>query len=209
MYLDNAYCDGSEGTRTVIQDTETGGETTRGCKEPTFNKALQDSGDEQSPMVDGFAALKAKGVKYVAPPMQILLKKDGSGFAPSDYAKAAKAADMNIITWTLERSGPLGRGGGWYYRTVKSNVNNDGDMLEVLHVLNTRVGIEGIFSDWPATATFYANCIISTTTCVDPAVSSHLSLKPSTAATNSGISGDFTLMMTMTMTMFAALLAHY
>jgi glycerophosphoryl diester phosphodiesterase len=26
-------------------------------------------------------------------------------------------------------------------------------------VLNKQVGILGIFSDWPATVTFYANCV--------------------------------------------------
>ena len=31
---------------------------------------------------------------------------------PSELATQAKAADMNIITWTIARSGPLVRGGG-------------------------------------------------------------------------------------------------
>ncbi len=33
-------------------------------------------------------------------------------------------------------------------------------MLELLHVLHTDVGIEGIFTDWPTTVTMYANCVI-------------------------------------------------
>ena len=89
----------------------------------------------------------------------MLVKKSGSGYAASEYATAAKAAGVKIITWTLERSGPLGGGGGWYYGTINDNVDNDGDMLELLHVLHTDVGIEGIFTDWPATVTFYANCL--------------------------------------------------
>jgi len=32
-------------------------------------------------------------------------------------------------------------------------------LLELLHVLAQDVGIEGIFSDWPATVTYYANCM--------------------------------------------------
>jgi hypothetical protein len=52
----------------------------------------------------------------------------------------------------------LDDGGGWYYRTVTAAIDNDGDMLEVLDVLAQDVGI-GIFSDWPATVTFYANCM--------------------------------------------------
>jgi glycerophosphoryl diester phosphodiesterase len=37
-------------------------------------------------------------------------------------------------------------------------INNDGDMLEVLDVLAQDVGVIGVFSDWPATVTYYANC---------------------------------------------------
>jgi glycerophosphoryl diester phosphodiesterase len=77
---------------------------------------------------------------------------------PSAYAKAAKAAGLEIITWTLERSGPLADGGGWFYRSIAPAIDNDGDMLTVLDVLARQVGIRGIFSDWPATVTFYANC---------------------------------------------------
>ena len=47
----------------------------------------------------------------------------------------------------------------FYYRSVTSQIDNDGDMFEVLDVLAKDVGIIGIFSDWPATVTFYANCM--------------------------------------------------
>jgi len=50
-------------------------------------------------------------------------------------------------------------GGGWYYQTVTDVIDNDGDMFEVLDVLARDVGILGIFSDWPATVTYYANCM--------------------------------------------------
>ena len=71
---------------------------------------------------------------------------------------APGAAGLDIITWTLERSGLLKDGGDWYYQTVKGSINNDGDMLEVPDVPAQEVGIPGIFSDWPATVTYYANC---------------------------------------------------
>lgn len=104
--------------------------------------------------------LHANGVNIIAPPMWVLLKLDADGnIVPSDYAVAAQAAGMGIITWTLERSGPLATGGGWYYQTISEAVDNDGDMLEVLDVLAQDVGILGIFSDWPATVTYYANCM--------------------------------------------------
>ena len=103
--------------------------------------------------------LAAKGVKIIAPPMWMLLTLDDSGkIIPSAYAKEAKAAGLDIITWTLERSGLLTDGGGWYYQSITKAIDNPGDMLEVLHILAKDVGIRGIFSDWPATVTYYANC---------------------------------------------------
>ena len=105
------------------------------------------------------AELAAKGVKIIAPPTWMLLQLDQNGeIKPSEYAKQAKAAGLDIITWTLERSGPLNTGGGWYYQTINKAINNDGDMLNVLDVLAQEVGIRGIFSDWAATVTYYANC---------------------------------------------------
>jgi glycerophosphoryl diester phosphodiesterase len=113
--------------------------------------------DTWSPTMD---ELVADGVNIIAPPMWMLLKTDAGGeLAPSVYAGAAKAAGLDIITWTLERSGLLKNGGGWYYQTVTDEINNDGDMYEALDVLAMDVGILGIFSDWPATVTFYANCM--------------------------------------------------
>ena len=104
--------------------------------------------------------LVAQGVEIIAPPMFMLLAvNDNNKIVPSTYAIAAKAAGLDIITWTLERSGLLTGGGGFYYQTVTDAIDNDGDMFEVLNVLAMDVGIKGIFSDWPATATYYANCM--------------------------------------------------
>ena len=68
-------------------------------------------------------------------------------------------AGLKLITWTLERSGPLPTGGGWYFQSVADTVDSDADYFTMLHALHTEVGIEGIFSDWPATVTYYANCM--------------------------------------------------
>jgi glycerophosphoryl diester phosphodiesterase len=104
--------------------------------------------------------LATEGVRIIAPPMWMLLRlNENKEIVPSAYAEAAKAAGLDIITWTLERSGPLQDGGGWYYQTISDAIDNDGDMLEVLDVLAKQVGILGIFSDWPATVTYYANCM--------------------------------------------------
>lgn len=103
--------------------------------------------------------LKDMGVNYIAPPTWMLVTEKNGRIVPSAYAEEAKKADLNIITWTLERSGPLGGGGGWYYQSIKEVTDSDGAMFELLHVLAQDVGIEGIFSDWPATVTYYANCM--------------------------------------------------
>jgi glycerophosphoryl diester phosphodiesterase len=44
---------------------------------------------------------------------------------------------------------------------VLADRQNEGAILEVLDVLAQDVGIDGIFSDWPATVTFYANCVLA------------------------------------------------
>ncbi len=110
--------------------------------------------------VAGMPELAAQGVRIVAPPMWALVTLDASNrIVPSSYALAAKAAGLDIITWTLERSGFLRTGGGYYYQSVAGAINNDGDMFTMLDVLAKQVGVRGIFADWPATVTYYANCM--------------------------------------------------
>lgn len=103
--------------------------------------------------------LTEKGVHYIAPPLWMLLTIKDGAIVPSEYAVKAKQAGLNIITWTLERSGPLQSGGGWYYQSIKDVTETDGIVYEMLDVLAQEVGIVGIFSDWPATVTYYANCM--------------------------------------------------
>jgi len=103
--------------------------------------------------------LAAEGVNIIAPPMWMLMALDRKNeIIPSTYAMYAKAAGLDIITWTLERSGLLKNGGGFYYQSVTDGIDNDGDAYVALDVLAQDVGILGIFSDWPATVTYYANC---------------------------------------------------
>jgi glycerophosphoryl diester phosphodiesterase len=98
-------------------------------------------------------------VNIIAPPMWALVTSEGGKIVPSSYAKAAKKAGLDIITWTLERSGLLASGGGYYYQSVTPLINNDGDAFVLLDVLAKQVGVLGVFSDWPATTTYYANCM--------------------------------------------------
>jgi len=105
-------------------------------------------------------ALVADGVKIIAPPTWMLVTlNERKQIVPSAYAIAAKEAGLDIITWTLERSGPLNTGGGWYYKSIKDAIDSDDDMLKFLDVLAKDVKIRGIFADWPATVTYYANCM--------------------------------------------------
>ena len=99
------------------------------------------------------------GVNYIAPPMWFLVTLEDGKMVPSAYAIEAKAAGLKLITWTLERSGPLTTGGGWYFQSVEPAVQNASSYYQILDVLAQDVQIEGIFSDWPATVTYYANCM--------------------------------------------------
>ena len=108
---------------------------------------------------DSMQSLYDRGVRYIAPPMWMLVTVENGEIVPSTYAKEAQAAGLNIITWTLERSGPLGNGGGWYYQSIKEVTDNDAVTYELLDVLAQDVKVKGVFSDWPATVTYYANCM--------------------------------------------------
>lgn len=104
------------------------------------------------------AELAEQGVNIIAPPLWALLALDGERIVPSPYARAARAAGLEIITWTLERSGSLAHGGGYYYQSIADVIDDDGDVYRVLDVLARDVGVIGVFSDWPGTVTYYASC---------------------------------------------------
>lgn len=71
---------------------------------------------------------------------------------------AARKVGLELIPWTLERSGPLAAGGGWYYQSVARAIHTDGDVYRVLDVLINEIGVHAVFSDWPATVTFFDAC---------------------------------------------------
>ncbi len=110
--------------------------------------------------VSGMDELAAAGVRIVAPPMWALVTLDDfNAITPSEYAYSAQAAGLDLITWTLERSGLLKGGGGYYYQSVTDGIDNDGDTFKMLDVLGRDIGVLGVFSDWPGTVTYYANCV--------------------------------------------------
>jgi glycerophosphoryl diester phosphodiesterase len=132
--------------------------------EPAYGRqaVFLDSAESMAnlPDVETLKRYKAEGIQIVAPPLfGLLAVKDGKLVA-SAYAQNARLAGLGIITWTLERSGRLADGKpGWYYQTFGSAISREGDMMQVLDVLAKDIGILGIFSDWPATVTYYANCM--------------------------------------------------
>jgi len=106
-----------------------------------------------------------EGIRIVAPPMFALLSVSNGTIVPSQYAKNAKAAGLDIITWTLERSGRIveevlaSPAPSFYYQTTPGALHNDGDIMVTLDVLARDVGILGIFSDWSGTVSYYASCM--------------------------------------------------
>jgi glycerophosphoryl diester phosphodiesterase len=141
-------------------------------KEPQFGRQavyLDDIDPTATPTVPRLSLgeltqLKQQGVRIFAPPMWALLTvNDAGNVVPSDYANDIRKAGLDIITWTFERS-DLRQGaakGGWYYQFDPSGtaIAKESDMYEALDVLARQVKIRGIFSDWPATVTYYANCM--------------------------------------------------
>jgi glycerophosphoryl diester phosphodiesterase len=107
--------------------------------------------------------LKRQGVRIIAPPMFALLAVEQGEIVPSQYARDIRGLGFDIITWTFERS-DLRQGAapaGFYYLfdPFGEVVKKDSDMYLALDALAREVGIRGIFSDWAATVTYYANCM--------------------------------------------------
>ena len=70
---------------------------------------------------------------------------------------------FDLITWTFERA-DLRQGAskaGFYFDfdPTGAAIAKDSDMYKALDVRAKEVRILGIFSDWPATVTYYANCM--------------------------------------------------
>jgi glycerophosphoryl diester phosphodiesterase len=109
-------------------------------------------------------ALRAQGVRIFAPPIPALLAVDGNDrVVASQYANDIKASGLKIITWSFERA-DLRRGAanaGFYYSFDPQGraIKKDSDMYYALDTLAQDVGVIGVFSDWPATVSYYASCM--------------------------------------------------
>jgi glycerophosphoryl diester phosphodiesterase len=107
--------------------------------------------------------LRKANVEVIAPAMPALLAVNGNRVVPSQFAQDLKAMQFQIITWTFERA-DLRQGAskaGFYYDfdPTGAAIKTDSDMYKALDVLAKEVGILGIFSDWPATVSYYASCM--------------------------------------------------
>lgn len=81
----------------------------------------------------GMADLAQKGVRILAPPLWMLVRPGPDGtIEPSTYARAVKRAGLGPVAWSLERSGPLKKGGAYYHPSIKPVVTGDGDLLRQL-----------------------------------------------------------------------------
>ena len=131
---------------------------------PDFSERLvQLDGRGRDPQFKASAAdmqqLVDRGVHILAPPLPMLLVLDEHGeLQPSTYARHAKRAGLDVITWTFESGDPTDAS-NWLYANLPGYMREPSDMLKVLDALHSKAGIRAIFSDWPATVTYYANCL--------------------------------------------------
>lgn len=101
------------------------------------------------PSLAELRGLKKAGLAYIAPPIPMLIEQKRNGTVEaSEFASTIKASGLKIITWTFESAGA----------TAAVYGDKPGLMLEALDVLAQEVGVSGVFTDWPGTVTYYANC---------------------------------------------------
>ena len=67
----------------------------------------------------------------------------------------ARQVGMNMITWTVERNYGCWPSGAGADSTGACSSFNELELIDALY----QMGVVGVFSDWPATTTFYANCV--------------------------------------------------
>jgi glycerophosphoryl diester phosphodiesterase len=102
------------------------------------------------PTIKELQTLQANGLAIIAPPIHMLVQQKSNGqIEPTAFARAAKASGLKVITWTFESA----------KATAAVYGDRPGLMLETLDVLAEDIGVAGVFSDWPGTVTYYANCM--------------------------------------------------
>jgi glycerophosphoryl diester phosphodiesterase len=135
-------------------------------REPAFGRQAVFLDDANTvadlPSFAELQSYRAQGIRIWAPPVFALLSLNAQNeIVPSQAARNAKSAGLELITWTVERSGILANLSPteFYHQTVQPAIKREGHLMRVIDVLAQDVGVRGIFSDWPATTTYYANCM--------------------------------------------------
>lgn len=101
---------------------------------------------------------KTSGIVTVAPPLFSLLKEEEGRLGPSAFSLEAQDLGLKLVTWTLERSLPLTAKNQWYYQGLEEALKTEGDVYELLLALK-KAKVEQVFSDWPATVSFFDHCV--------------------------------------------------
>src|SRR5262245_19818271 len=110
-------------------------------QEPAFGKQAVYLDDAEVvadlPSAAQLTGYKKAGINIVGSPVfSLLALGSGNAIVPSQYAINARAAGLDIIAWTLERSGILADGNnGFYFQTFDAAISREGDTMEVLDVL--------------------------------------------------------------------------
>jgi glycerophosphoryl diester phosphodiesterase len=116
--------------------------------------------DEQNAF---FKQLRRAGVKIVAPSFNALLTIQGDRIVPTVLAKDLKSLGFSLISWSFERvdlrRGAAGVGSYYDFDPTGAAIKKDSDMYKALDVLAKDVKLIGLFSDWPATVSYYASCM--------------------------------------------------
>jgi glycerophosphoryl diester phosphodiesterase len=116
--------------------------------------------DEQNAF---FKQLHRAGVKIVAPSFNALLTVQGDRIVPTVFAKDLRSLGFDIISWSFDRvdlrKGAAGVGSYYDFDPTGAAIKKDSDMYKALDVLAKDVKLIGLFSDWPATVSYYASCM--------------------------------------------------
>ncbi len=116
--------------------------------------------DEQNAF---FRQLRRAGVKIVAPSFNALLTVQGNRIVPAVLAKDLRSIGFDLISWSFERvdlrKGAAGVGSYYDFDPTGAAIKKDSDMYKALDVLAKDVKLIGMFSDWPATISYYASCM--------------------------------------------------
>ena len=152
--------------RELVEKEKWIGESRYG-RQAVFLVDADNSGNPLVPITE-LSNLRKAGLNIIAPAMPVLLTVDRDNqIAASAYAKEAKRLGLDIISWSAERSGRIvedvlsadRKTATFYYSTIPSALSNDGDILTTVDALAKKVGVIGLFADWPATTSYYASCM--------------------------------------------------